>query len=151
MSISVRDARPGDGAALHAMMMALAVSHDLVEHVEATAADFETALFCDSPIIGALIAEVDGVAAGSVIWHRSFSSFHGREVMYLEDLSVLPAFRRQGVGQALLKATASLAVARGYPSIYWMMMSYSGWRAFIQFFRDPFVWEKTQHGLVKKA
>lgn len=34
--------------------------------------------------------------------------------------------------------------------IYWVMMSYSGWRAFIQFFRDPFVWEKTQHGLGKK-
>ncbi len=32
--------------------------------------------------------------------------------------------------------------------VYWMMMSYSGWRAFLQFFRDPFVWEKTQHGLV---
>jgi hypothetical protein len=27
------------------------------------------------------------------------------------------------------------------------MMSYSGWRAFIQFFKDPFLWEKTQHGL----
>lgn len=35
--------------------------------------------------------------------------------------------------------------------VYWMMMSYSGWRAVIQFFRDPFVWEKTQHGLVKKG
>lgn len=35
--------------------------------------------------------------------------------------------------------------------VYWMMMSYSGWRACIQFFRAPFVWEKTQHGLVKKA
>jgi len=33
--------------------------------------------------------------------------------------------------------------------VYWMMMSYSGWRAVIQFFRDPFVWEKTQHGMVK--
>ncbi|NLL83811.1 MAG: glycosyltransferase [Lentisphaerae bacterium] len=31
--------------------------------------------------------------------------------------------------------------------IYWAMMSYSGWRAFIQFFKDPFLWEKTQHGL----
>ncbi len=34
--------------------------------------------------------------------------------------------------------------------LYWMLMSYSGWRAFIQFFRDPFYWEKTQHGLFKK-
>jgi cellulose synthase/poly-beta-1,6-N-acetylglucosamine synthase-like glycosyltransferase len=30
--------------------------------------------------------------------------------------------------------------------VYWMMMSYSGWRAFLQFFRNPFYWEKTQHG-----
>ena len=29
--------------------------------------------------------------------------------------------------------------------LYWAMMSYSGWRAFIQFFRAPFVWEKTAH------
>jgi len=35
--------------------------------------------------------------------------------------------------------------------VYWVMMSYSGWRAFIQFFRAPFVWEKTQHGLMKKS
>ncbi len=31
--------------------------------------------------------------------------------------------------------------------LYWVLMSISGWRAFFQFFRDPFVWEKTQHGL----
>ncbi len=38
-----------------------------------------------------------------------------------------------------------------FTPVYWLLMSYSGWRAFIQFFRDPFVWEKTQHGLVKKV
>lgn len=30
---------------------------------------------------------------------------------------------------------------------YWILMSYSGWRAFFQFFADPFKWEKTRHGL----
>ncbi len=30
---------------------------------------------------------------------------------------------------------------------YWVLMSYSGWRAFFQFFSDPFKWEKTRHGL----
>ncbi|MEI8139780.1 MAG: glycosyltransferase [bacterium] len=30
---------------------------------------------------------------------------------------------------------------------YWILMSYSGWRAFFQFFSDPFKWEKTNHGL----
>ncbi len=31
--------------------------------------------------------------------------------------------------------------------VYWMLMSYSGWRAFLQFFSNPFQWEKTRHGL----
>jgi cellulose synthase/poly-beta-1,6-N-acetylglucosamine synthase-like glycosyltransferase len=34
--------------------------------------------------------------------------------------------------------------------LYWMLMSYSGWRALFQFFSNPFYWEKTQHGLVQK-
>lgn len=30
---------------------------------------------------------------------------------------------------------------------YWILMSISGWRAFLQFFSNPFYWEKTRHGL----
>ena len=33
--------------------------------------------------------------------------------------------------------------------LYWVLMSYSGWRAFFQFFNDPFRWEKTQHGFFR--
>jgi cellulose synthase/poly-beta-1,6-N-acetylglucosamine synthase-like glycosyltransferase len=35
--------------------------------------------------------------------------------------------------------------------VYWMMMSYSGWRAFLQFFANPFYWEKTRHGLTQQT
>ena len=38
-----------------------------------------------------------------------------------------------------------------FTPVYWVFMSFSGWRAMIQFFRDPFVWEKTQHGLNVKS
>mgnify|MGYP003461821293 CR=1 FL=1 len=104
MMVAVRAARPGDGAAIHAMVLALATSHGHGTDVLAVASDFEDALFCESPIVGAFIATVDGQPAGCAFWHRSFSTFRGKEVMYLEDLSVLPEFRRKGVGQALLKA-----------------------------------------------
>ncbi len=33
--------------------------------------------------------------------------------------------------------------------LYWVLMSVSAWRAFIQFFANPFYWEKTKHGLFK--
>ncbi|MFO7870800.1 MAG: glycosyltransferase [Kiritimatiellia bacterium] len=31
--------------------------------------------------------------------------------------------------------------------VYWVLMSYSGWRALIHFAIKPFTWEKTRHGL----
>lgn len=40
----------------------------------------------------------------------------------------------------------SLLAANLLTPIYWIMMSCSGWRAFLQFFRAPFHWEKTKHG-----
>jgi cellulose synthase/poly-beta-1,6-N-acetylglucosamine synthase-like glycosyltransferase len=33
---------------------------------------------------------------------------------------------------------------------YWVLMSISSWRAFLQFFSKPFYWEKTRHGLFKR-
>lgn len=32
---------------------------------------------------------------------------------------------------------------------YWVLMSYCGWRALWQLFRQPFRWEKTRHGIFK--
>jgi len=91
----------------------------------ATADDLERALFAERPLVGCLLAFIDGEPAGCAFWHRSFTTARGSEVIYLEDLSVLPAFRRQGVARALLKALAAEAKRRGYPSIYWLMKSWN--------------------------
>ncbi|MEO6607578.1 MAG: GNAT family N-acetyltransferase [Aestuariivirga sp.] len=123
--ITIRNAKPGDGEFLLKTSTELARTHQWPEGIPAQAADFETALFCASPIIGALIAEVDGMPAGSAIWHRSFSTNLGREIMYLEDLVVLPDFRQRGVARALLNEVAKVAVARGYPKIYWLAMEWN--------------------------
>jgi cellulose synthase/poly-beta-1,6-N-acetylglucosamine synthase-like glycosyltransferase len=32
---------------------------------------------------------------------------------------------------------------------YWLLISAAGWRAALQFVREPFKWEKTEHGLAK--
>ncbi len=123
--IAVRKARPGDGAFLLTTTTELARTHQWPEGIPAKAGDFEVALFCDAPIIGALVAEIDGVPAGSAIWHRSFSTNLGREVMYLEDLVVLAEFRQRGVARALLNEVARVAVARGYPKIFWLAMEWN--------------------------
>lgn len=124
MSIAIRAAVPGDGAILHAMVRELALHHGYGANFTAVPEDFDRLLADPRGISGALIAEVGGDAAGCAIWHRAFATFRGRETVYMEDLSVLPPFRKQGVGQALLRAMARLALDRDAASLHWLMM---GW------------------------
>lgn len=126
MSISVRPAAPGDGAILHAMVRELAVSHGHAQDFTATADDYERFLADPHAINGALIGCWQGQAAGCAIWQRSYSTFRGRETLYLEDLSVLPQFRGRGLGRELLRAVARLALSRNVPAVTWLLMSWNG-------------------------
>jgi ribosomal protein S18 acetylase RimI-like enzyme len=122
--ILIRPAQPGDGVALLRMTQELSKTHfPMSESV--VAENYEAALFRPDPIIGAFIALVDGVAAGSAIWHRSFSTNKGVEVMYLEDIAVLPEFRRMGVAKLLMHEICKLAVAKGYPKVFWLAMEWN--------------------------
>jgi ribosomal protein S18 acetylase RimI-like enzyme len=122
--ITVRAAQPGDGAALLRMTQELSKTHFPMSD-DVVAESYEVALFRPDPIIGAFIALVDGAPAGSAIWHRSFSTNKGREVMYLEDIAVLPEFRRKGIAKLLLREICKLALAKGYPKVFWLAMEWN--------------------------
>jgi cellulose synthase/poly-beta-1,6-N-acetylglucosamine synthase-like glycosyltransferase len=38
-----------------------------------------------------------------------------------------------------------------YIPIYWVLLSWAAWRAVIQLIRDPYRWEKTEHGLAQTS
>jgi len=123
--IEVRAAQAGDGALLMLTTKELGSSHGWGADMTAQASDFERDLFCDAPIIGALLAFVDGAFAGSALWHRSYATSRGQELMYLEDVVVLKEFRRLGVAEALLKQVAKTAVNHGYRKVFWLMMEWN--------------------------
>ena len=126
MSITIRSAVAGDGTILHGMIRELAVHHGYEAYFSARPEDYESFLADPQPGNGALIADWDGVPAGCATWQRSYSTFQGRETLYMEDISVLPPFRGRGIGQALLRAVARFAVARRAASVNWLMM---GWNS----------------------
>jgi GNAT superfamily N-acetyltransferase len=129
----VRPVQPGDGAFLMRTTQELGRSHGWADKMTASAQSFEASLFCANPIIGGAIGFVDGESGGSALWHRSFSTMRGREVMYLEDLVVLPDFRRKGLAEALMKEVAKTAITAGYQDVFWLMMAWNeGARTFYQ-------------------
>jgi len=61
-----------------------------------------------------LVAESDGAFAGYVtlVWDSGYPPFREHTVPEIQDLNVLPAFRRRGVGTSLMDAAEALAAER---------------------------------------
>jgi GNAT superfamily N-acetyltransferase len=89
------------------------------------AADFAEALFGPRPLCEALVARVGGEAVGFAIWYFSFSTFPGRPNLYVEDLYVRPAFRRLGVGRAIVCRLAQVAEQRRCGRLEWSVLAWN--------------------------
>ena len=63
--------------------------------------------------------------AGFAMFYQTFSTFLGVPGMYLEDLFVLPKFRRHGLGTLLLTRLAQVADDRGYGRMEWSVLDWN--------------------------
>lgn len=106
---ALRPVMESDVGGLIAMIRELAAFEKLENELQVTAMGVREALFGEPPAAAAILATVPEGAAGYAIYYRTFSSFIGRPGIFLEDLYVRPAYRKQGLGRALLKQVASIA------------------------------------------
>ena len=122
MSISIRQAKSGDGPALHRLVCELAEHHDELDLVVSTPDQLEAGLCSPSSHMGCLIAESDGEPVGFAYWYTVFTTFSGKPKLYMEDLCVSRHARGSGAGFALIRALAAICVERGYPRFEWLAM-----------------------------
>lgn len=111
-AIAIRLAGPQDVAAILAMIHALAEFENERDKVEATEADLRREGFGERPAFECLIAECAGRPAGFALFFHNFSTWTGRKGVYLEDLFVHDWARGRGIGEALLRRLAALALER---------------------------------------
>ena len=107
------------------MIAALARYEKLSYLCVASEADLADALFGPRPAAEALIARSGAEAAGFALFFHSYSTFLGRRSLWLEDLFVQPAHRRQGCAQMLLRALAALAVERNCGRFEWAVLDWN--------------------------
>ena len=134
MPLAIRKARPSDAALILTFIRELAEFEKLALEVEATQRDIEDALFVEHPRVFADIAEWNGEPAGFALWFYNFSTFRGRNGLYLEDLFVRPEFRSKGVGKALLRNLARRCVTEGLPRLEWWVLDWN--EAALRFYRS---------------
>jgi GNAT superfamily N-acetyltransferase len=86
---------------------------------EATADKLQQTLFCESPFVRVLLAEVAGKAVGFAMFYASYSSLLAQPCLWLDDLFVEAPMRGMGVGSALLKRLAQVARSNNCGRIEW--------------------------------
>ena len=121
----LRPARPDDVPLVLALIRELADYEKLSDAVVADEALLGESLFGASPAAEVVIAEADGVPAGFALFFHTFSTFLGRRGLYLEDLFVRPTHRGRGIGRALMRHLAALAVARDCGRFEWTVLDWN--------------------------
>lgn len=123
----IREATVHDIPDILRLVRELAAYEREPDAVEATEEMYASALFPErgEPSARVLIASDGDRPVGMALWFPTFSTWTGREGIWLEDLYVEPAHRGAGHGLALLRRLAQLCRERGGKRLDWSVLTWN--------------------------
>lgn len=125
MTVNIRPATPDDVSAIFSLIQALSEYEKLAHEMVGTEKDLHSGLFGSPSYAESVVAEVDGAIAGFALYFYNFSTFLMKPGIYLEDLFVLPDYRRQGIATDLLKYLAGHALNKGCGRLEWSVLDWN--------------------------
>jgi len=124
-TIEIRDAIKEDAAQILTFIRELA-SYEKAEHeVVATENDIRESIFGQNSTVSALICSIDKVPIGFAVYFYNYSTWQGKNGLYLEDLYVSPQHRGVGAGKELLKHLARLAISQDCGRFEWSVLDWN--------------------------
>lgn len=124
-NLNLRPATPADVLVLFNLIKALAEYEKLSHAVTGNPKALKEHIFGSRPYAEAILAEYTGEAVGFALFFYNYSTFLTKPGIYLEDLFVLPQYRRKGIGKAMLSYLANLALERGCGRLEWSVLDWN--------------------------
>jgi len=125
MTLAIRPGERADVPVIAELIRGLARFEKLEDEVTMTEERLASNLFGPHRYAETLIAEEDDGPVGFALFFHNFSTFLAQPGIYLEDLFVIPERRGSGVGRALLKELARLAVERDCGRLEWSVLDWN--------------------------
>jgi GNAT superfamily N-acetyltransferase len=122
---AIRPAGPADVPVILSLIRDLAEYERLSHEVEATEECLGRNLFGGRQYAEALIGELRGEPVAFAVYFHNFSTFLGKPGLYLEDLFVKPKARGLGIGGAILRRLARIAVERDCGRLEWSVLDWN--------------------------
>ncbi|MFJ2985338.1 MULTISPECIES: GNAT family N-acetyltransferase [unclassified Pseudomonas] len=125
MSLTIRPAVRTDAPQILAFITELAEYERARHEVIANVADIEHSLFDEGSTVRSLICEREGRTIGFAVYFYSYSTWLGRNGIYLEDLYITPEQRGGGAGRDLLRHIAREAVDNRCGRLEWSVLDWN--------------------------
>lgn len=124
---TIRRAGRADAEAVIGLIVALAEFENLPPPDSEAQARLREHGFGDQPKFEVLLAETEGATGpvGYALLFPTYSTFLAKPSLYLEDVFVLPDYRRRGIGKALLRECARAAHEGGYGRLEWTCLDWN--------------------------
>ncbi len=123
--VQIRPAIADDAGLILHFIRELAIYEKAESSVQTDEAGIRASLFAADAKAQALICERGGQAIGYAVFFYNYSTWLGRNGIYLEDLYVSPEARGSGAVKALLQHIARLAVAQGCGRFEWSVLDWN--------------------------
>lgn len=130
----IRHATEEDAPLILSFIKELATYERLSHEVIATESMIREALFGERPAAEVVIGYDRDRPVSFALFFHNFSTFLGRQGLYLEDLYVKPEARGTGVGRAMLRYLARLAKERQCGRCEWAVLNWN--EPAIRFYRS---------------
>lgn len=124
MELTFRKAERKDTELILKFIKELAEYEKMQDEVVADVDNLKQWIF-DKEKAEVIFAIVDNTEVGFALFFHNFSTFLGRAGIYLEDLYVMPEYRGKGIGKAILKKLAAIAVERGCGRLEWWCLDWN--------------------------
>lgn len=124
-NLEIRPATADDAELILRLITDLAIYENAEDEVVATETDIRESLFSEDSTANAVICGNDKGPVGFAVYFFNYSTWLGKNGLYLEDLYVAPEHRGTGAGFALLKHLAKIAVARGCGRFEWSVLDWN--------------------------
>jgi GNAT superfamily N-acetyltransferase len=123
--VRIEPAVPTDVTDIVGLIRELAEFERLLDQFVATEARLRESVFGPKPYAEVLMARLGQESIGFALFFHNYSTFRAQPGIYLEDLYVRPAFRGEGIGEAMRKSLAKLAVERGCGRFEWSVLDWN--------------------------
>ena len=125
MDIQIRKSTPDEVPAIVRLMRDFAEYENLGDYCEITESRLFDVMFGESAFVEALVAFHQNEPVGYAMFYPYFASFRGQCGYYLEDIFVAEEFRRNGLGEAMVRIVAKLARQKGFERIDFQVLEWN--------------------------